>query len=162
MNISPMTVRDLARGAGPSASRRSPQAAAARHDSATLSSGRPSLPMHLLRPGEGHGRARRLSLPPCMDWGQSCAQRHESLGVDLVVRVGLPIESERPGRGVPGLFASSNRAPATNPTGRATRSSHACPSCRACPQPSLPVWRPAPRRSPAGARESWSGPGCPA
>ena len=49
------------------------------------------------------------------------------------------------------------RARATTPRGRATRSSRA-PSSRACPQPSRPVWRPSPLRSPAvGERvgETW-------
>ena len=85
--------------------------------------------------------------------GRSRAQRHDGFGLDrdLVVE-GRSADREREAgvRGVPGLSANSNRAPATNPTGRATRSSRACPSSRACLQPLRPAWR----RSPAGARAS--------
>ena len=40
-----------------------------------LSSGRPSLSMHPMRPDKGHGRARRLSLSPYIDPGDRAAQR---------------------------------------------------------------------------------------
>jgi hypothetical protein len=90
--------------------------------------------------------------------GREPCPTSRGLGVDLdLVVEGLSSDRGARGRGggVHGLFANANRAPATNPTGRATRSSRACPSCRACPRPSQPVWRPAPRRSPAGAQASW-------
>jgi hypothetical protein len=51
-------------------------------DPGLLSSERPSLPMHTMRPGQGHGRALRLSLSLLArtPGEKSRAQRHEGLG----------------------------------------------------------------------------------
>jgi hypothetical protein len=129
-------------------------AAAARHDSGTtlkreaVAADAPCAPGKRSRPG-----ATALPLIPCMGRAvpnvTTGSGRPRSRGT--VCRQGA--------RGRAGGFPASSLArtalAATNPTGRATRSSHACPSCRARPQPSQHVWRPAPRGSPASGRASW-------
>jgi hypothetical protein len=76
----------------------------------------PSLPMHPMRPGKrSRPGATALPLPPCMDSpGKEPCPTSRGLGVnlDLVVE-GRSADREREAgvRGVPGLFANSNRAP---------------------------------------------------
>jgi len=109
---------------------------------------------------QGGGRRCRCG-PMCPDKvtaGHDGSPSPSLAGVDLdMAAEGWSADKEREAgvRGVPGLFADSDRAPATNPTGRATRSSRAPRSSRACPRPSRPVWRRAPLRSPADGRASW-------